>query len=224
MVGLVWLDLAVFLWFGFPWLGLAGFRGSPVAWFGLACLVCLVLFGWVRLNVALFPLVWFGWIWRFSVGFVGFGFVLVCSRVSARACALVGLIWLYLVGFGLIWLDLAEFGWIWLDLAWLGWIWLGLICFDLAGFGLIWLDLVCLVDFWLGFVWCSRRARGVFEPLAGLAWFGWMWRCSFGLAWPGLAGFGGVLWFRLVWFCACVLACLRACLCPVMRFGMVSHF
>ena len=138
MVGLVWLDLAVFLWFGLPWLGLAGFRGSPVAWFGLACLVCLVLFGWVRLNVALFPLVWFGWIWRFSVGFVGFGFVLVCSRVSARACALVGLIWLYLVGFGLIWLDLAEFGWIWLDLAWLGWIWLGLICFDLAGFGWIW--------------------------------------------------------------------------------------
>ena len=128
LVGLVWLDLAVFLWFGLPWLGLAGFRGSPVAWFGLACLVCLVLFGWVRLNVALFPLVWFGWIWRFSVGFVGFGFVLVCSRVSARACALVGLIWLYLVGFGLIWLDLAEFGWIWLDLAWLGWIWLG---FDL---------------------------------------------------------------------------------------------
>ena len=86
-------------------------------------------------------------------------------------------------------------------------IWLRLAVF--LWFGLVWLDLGRLL--WLGLVW-----------LAGL---GLAWLAGFGLVWFSSAGMD-LGWFGLV--CpeegACVLACLRACLCPVMRFGTVSHF
>ena len=69
-----------------------------------------------------------------------------------------------------------------------------------------------------------------------VAWFGWLSRVSGGLVWFGLFGLFGFVrlgeaqcgfvsfglvwldlavfrWFCWVWFCACVLACFRACVC-----------
>ena len=113
----------------------------------------------------------------------------------------------------------------WLDWAWFGWpvlAWFGLVWFGWDGFGLVWFGLsgrgcLCAGVFACVLVPGNALRHGVslFKKRPFLAPLVRQKRAFFKN--PGLVG---LIWLAV---CACVLACLRACLCWVMRFGSVSH-